>query len=764
MNILGRLAGPGIAGHAAALLAGALLPAALAPFDIWPLAVLCPLALLALLRRPGPAVAALRAWSFGVGMFGTGASWVYVSIHQYGSAPVPLAAFLTLLFCLGLALFPALTFWAWARWLRERPGGVLFGFTAAWVLGEWWRGWFLTGFPWLYAGYSQLEAPLAGWAPVLGVLGIGLILAFTAAALYLTLTRTRGGPAALAAQRAAVDRRPPARARRLDRARRRAAVGRDGAGQHRAGAQVGARDSCEAILDTYVAMSEPLWGTDLVVWPEAAVPAYLDLVVDKLAPLAARAVQSGSTLLLGIPTRDANETRRRGFDAFNSIAVIGADSGLYHKRRLVPFGEYVPLEPWLRGLIAFFDLPMSSFSSGPAEQPPLTVRGLRVAPSICYEVVYPDLVGAGAADAELLLTVSNDTWFGASIGPLQHLQMARMRALETGRPLIRATNNGISALIDERGRVLVRGGAVHPGGHPRRRAAHHRAHAVRALGLVVRAAARRAAAAGGAVAAPPRRSASALALARAEPRALSCAPFCRQYPAPTMEELYDAERTEADAQAFWEQNRSFVVTEDPAREKFYCLSMFPYPSGRLHMGHVRNYTLGDVIARFHRMQGRNVLQPMGWDAFGLPAENAAIQNNTAPARWTYANIDYMRGQLQRLGFAYDWSRELATCQPAYYRWEQWFFTRLYEKGLAYKKVSAVNWCPKDATVLANEQVIEGCCWRCDTPVERREIPQWFIRITDYAEELLNDLDRSSTGPSRSRRCSATGSARAAASR
>ena len=208
-----------------------------------------------------------------------------------------------------------------------------------------------------------------------------------------------------------------------------------------------------------------------------------------------------------------------------------------------------------------------------------------------------------------------------------------------------------------------------------------------------------------------------------------------------MEELYDAERTEAAAQAFWEHNRSFVVTEDPAREKFYCLSMFPYPSGRLHMGHVRNYTLGDVIARFHRMQGRNVLQPMGWDAFGLPAENAAIQNNTAPARWTHANIDYMRGQLKRLGFAYDWSRELATCQPAYYRWEQWFFTRLYEKGLAYKKVSAVNWCPKDATVLANEQVIEGCCWRCDTPVERREIPQWFIRITDYAEELLNDLDK-----------------------
>ncbi len=207
-----------------------------------------------------------------------------------------------------------------------------------------------------------------------------------------------------------------------------------------------------------------------------------------------------------------------------------------------------------------------------------------------------------------------------------------------------------------------------------------------------------------------------------------------------MDEHYDAARIEAEAQDFWERNASFTVTEDPSRPKFYCLSMFPYPSGRLHMGHVRNYTLGDVVARFQRMQGRNVLQPMGWDAFGLPAENAAIRHETAPARWTWANIDYMRAQLKRLGFAYAWDREIATCTPSYYRWEQWFFTRLYEKGLAYKKVSAVNWCPNDQTVLANEQVVDGCCWRCDTPVERREIPQWFIRITAYAEELLADLD------------------------
>ena len=208
----------------------------------------------------------------------------------------------------------------------------------------------------------------------------------------------------------------------------------------------------------------------------------------------------------------------------------------------------------------------------------------------------------------------------------------------------------------------------------------------------------------------------------------------------TAQNEYHPASIERVAQQFWSDNKTFEVSEDPDREKFYCLAMFPYPSGKLHMGHVRNYTITDVIARYQRMQGKNVLHPMGWDAFGLPAENAAIQNNTAPAKWTYENIAYMKTQLMSLGYGIDWSREFATCQPEYYRWEQWFFTRLYEKGLVYKKTSTVNWCPHDATVLANEQVIDGGCWRCDTPVERKEIPQWFIRITDYAEQLLNDLD------------------------
>ena len=208
-----------------------------------------------------------------------------------------------------------------------------------------------------------------------------------------------------------------------------------------------------------------------------------------------------------------------------------------------------------------------------------------------------------------------------------------------------------------------------------------------------------------------------------------------------MENHYRPEQVEQQAQQYWEQTQAFKASEQPGKEKFYCLSMFPYPSGRLHMGHVRNYTIGDVISRYQRMQGKNVLQPMGWDAFGLPAENAAIKNKVAPAKWTYENIDYMKNQLKRLGFGYDWEREIATCRPEYYRWEQWFFTELYKKGLVYRKKSTVNWCPNDQTVLANEQVIDGCCWRCDTRVEQKEIPQWFIRITAYAEELLNDLEQ-----------------------
>ena len=215
-----------------------------------------------------------------------------------------------------------------------------------------------------------------------------------------------------------------------------------------------------------------------------------------------------------------------------------------------------------------------------------------------------------------------------------------------------------------------------------------------------------------------------------------------------MDPHYDPSSIETDVQTNWENTQAFKAKEDPSREKFYCLSMFPYPSGKLHMGHVRNYTIGDVISRYQRMQGKNVMQPMGWDAFGLPAENAAIKSGTPPAEWTRSNIEYMKAQLQRLGFAYDWDRELATCDPDYYKWEQWLFARLVDKGLAYRKTASVNWDPVDQTVLANEQVIDGKGWRSGAAVEKRNIEQWFLKITDYAQELLDDLDKLPGWPDR----------------
>jgi len=208
-----------------------------------------------------------------------------------------------------------------------------------------------------------------------------------------------------------------------------------------------------------------------------------------------------------------------------------------------------------------------------------------------------------------------------------------------------------------------------------------------------------------------------------------------------MQEQYTPQEVETSAQQDWDKNKVFKALEDLTRPKYYCLSMFPYPSGKLHMGHVRNYTIGDVLSRFKRMNGFNVLQPMGWDAFGLPAENAAMKNRVAPAEWTYSNIDYMKRQLKSLGLAIDWERELATCRPDYYRWEQWLFTRLFEKGIIYKKAGIVNWDPVDQTVLANEQVIDGRGWRSGALVEKREIPMYYFKITAYADELLNDLDK-----------------------
>jgi apolipoprotein N-acyltransferase len=439
-------------GSLLAVASGALVTLSLAPWSFWPAAILSCCLYLGLLRRCSPAAALWRGWLYGVGMFGTGASWVYVSIHNFGNAGVPLAIFLTALFCAGLALLHALFAWLYVRLMRDLMGGMLLGFPALWVLFEWLRSWLLTGFPWLYLGYSSLDTWLSGWIPVIGVFGASLILTFTASCLYLAYMRRHaqalmiytimvaslwlvGWQLQLAAWVA------PASEKPLSVGMVQANIPQDLKWQP---------SYYQPTLEVYREMTLPLLGRDLILWPESAIPNYYQRAQDFLQPMGELAADHGSTLVSGIPWREAGQSQY-----FNSIVALGYGSGQYHKQRLVPFGEYVPLQEWLRDLIDFFNLPMSAFSSGPADQKPLLVQDFRLSPFICYEIVYPELVRKYARDADLMITISNDTWFGDSIGPVQHLQMARMRALENGRYLVRGTNNGISAIIDERGKILT---------------------------------------------------------------------------------------------------------------------------------------------------------------------------------------------------------------------------------------------------------------------------------------------------------------------
>ena len=448
---------PGWPGNLLALAAGALTPLAMAPFDYWPLQLLS-LALLYLgLRELAPRAALLRGWCYGFGLFGAGTSWIYVSIHVYGGASPLLAGFLMLLFSAAVALFFALPAWLWSRWLRNGHGlGDALAFAALWVAQETFRGWFLTGFPWLYAGYSQLDGPLAGLAPVGSVWLIGLVLAYSAA-LLVNLPRLRRQPRALSAGLLLL-------------------LLAWGSGwslqQHSWTRPAGPALSVAAVqgnveqnmkwdpaqLNAQLALYRDLsiegQPADLIVWPETAVPVLKDYAVGYLDGMAGFASSRNSALITGIPVREIDDAGNKRY--FNAISVLGEGSGTYLKQKLVPFGEYVPLQDLLRGLIAFFDLPMSDFARGPADQPLLQARGYQVAPYICYEVVYPEFAAGLAAQSQLLLTVSNDAWFGSSIGPLQHLQMAQMRALEAGRWMIRATNTGVTALIDPFGQISTR--------------------------------------------------------------------------------------------------------------------------------------------------------------------------------------------------------------------------------------------------------------------------------------------------------------------
>lgn len=437
-----------------ALLAGALLPLSFAPFDWWPVGLLSTICLALLLYRSSARQAFWRSWVFALGMYGTGVSWVFVSIHDFGNASPPFAVLLTFLLVLVLATLFAVPFILLGRYWSRSPATLLLALPALWVLGEWLRSWLFTGFPWLYLGYGHLATWLSGWAPVAGVMGISFILVFTAAAISFVWLERRSGVLSLA---------PLLLAGVLW-----------GAGcflqdvrwttPHLEPIRVGLVQGnvpqerkwdpgfLYPTLERYYVMSETLWADhDWVVWPEAAVPLLYHQAQPFLEQVKKRALENEAALITGI-LYDSREE----YAYYNSMVALGLGAGIYHKQRLVPFGDYVPLRDWFGPVLSLFDLPMSILQPGPATQQGLQVGSALAAPSICYEIAYPDVVARGAMNAMILITVSNDAWFGASLGPLQHMQIAQMRALETGRYLIRATNNGVSALVNDKGEILAR--------------------------------------------------------------------------------------------------------------------------------------------------------------------------------------------------------------------------------------------------------------------------------------------------------------------
>ena len=460
------------------ILAGALFTLGLAPFNFWPATAISSGLLACLLHHHGQDRSSwLTGWLYGAGLFIAGSSWIYVSINTYGQAPPPLATLLTGIFCLGIALLFGLQAWLYQRYFA---GNCLLSptlaFPALWVLFEWVRSWLLTGFPWLYAGYATLGTDIDGWAPIIGVYGLSFFLialgssSITFAAKhcshYLSNQRNHSSQS-----QAALTSRPITRPNNyrwpitwiITLAI--IAIGSNAIKSVQWTKPTGKpidvalyqpniplekkwdlrylRD----ILLQHQATISPHY--DLVLWPESTLPGYRHTLANYLKSLHQQAFRSDTALITGIPVHA--ETGRH-----NSIIALGQGQGEYHKQKLVPFGEYIPLENWLRGLIALFDLPMSNFVPGPDIQPVLTVKNLRIAPFICYEVTYPDFVTSGARDSNLLVTISNDSWFGDSIAPLQHLQMAQFRALETNRPMLRGTNNGITAIINSHGEIIKR--------------------------------------------------------------------------------------------------------------------------------------------------------------------------------------------------------------------------------------------------------------------------------------------------------------------
>ncbi|SHK34773.1 Apolipoprotein N-acyltransferase [Marinobacter antarcticus] len=439
------------------VVAGALQTLTFSPFHLWWLGPVS-LLLTLLVTIPLPAKKLFAAgWLTGLGLFGSGASWVYISISEYGNTPIPVAVLLTVAFAAGLALFPALAFWFWGKLAKDSAVRRLILFPAIWILGDWLRGWLLTGFPWLYLGTAHTDGPLAGLAPVVGVHGLTFWIAASSAAIFATtwlIARRHHISAGIVAVAALTPWLAAPALNRVDWTDINAEPISVAAMQGNIPQQI--KWDPEFLKDqivAYLGMTESYWDTDLILWPETAIPIPQDQA-GKIIDHIEENLGEESTLITGIPWYGFSE-RAGGFTYHNSIMAIGNGEGIYHKQKLVPFGEYVPLEGILRGLIGFFDLPMSSFTRGPENQAPLQANGARVMPFICYEVAYPDFLARNAVNTDLLLTISNDGWFGDSVGPLQHLQIARMRALETGRYMIRGTNNGVTAIIDNKGQITA---------------------------------------------------------------------------------------------------------------------------------------------------------------------------------------------------------------------------------------------------------------------------------------------------------------------
>lgn len=438
------------------LLAGALQTLTFSPWDWWWMGPLST-ALIVFTALPlATRHLFLAGWLTGLGLFASGVTWIYISISEYGNTSTTIAITLMTLFVAGLALVHGLSFWFWGKLAKDNPVRRLILFPAVWVLADWIRGWLLTGFPWLYLGTAQVDGPLAGWAPITGVHGITLMVTASGACLYglywLIQNRKPAQAAILAACGLAVWLAGPA-LNRIPWTQ----VSDDSLSFAAMQGNIPQQikwdpDFLRDQLVIYLGLTEDNWNRDIILWPETAIP----ITQDQAGPIIEHIhskLGENSTLISGIPWYTYSAARE-DYTFHNAIMAIGEQGeGVYHKQKLVPFGEYVPLEQWLRGIIGFFDLPMSSFSRGPAYQDPLVAGEARLTPAICYEVAYPDFVAMNARRGNMLVTISNDGWFGDSIGPHQHLQMARMRALETGRYMLRGTNNGVTAVIDEKGRI-----------------------------------------------------------------------------------------------------------------------------------------------------------------------------------------------------------------------------------------------------------------------------------------------------------------------